>query len=63
MATFRGSEGRSSRGSHLPPGEIKEIEGKAARLPVPRAPPRRPAASLETAQLGDPRLVKVPGSA
>jgi hypothetical protein len=30
---------------------------------VPRAPPRRPAASLETAQLGDPRLVKVPGSA
>ena len=35
-------------------GEIIEIEGKAARFTC---------ATLETAQFGDPRAVKVPGPA
>ena len=43
--------------------EIDEVEWQVARCTCISAPPRRPAATLETAQLGDPRPVKVPGPA
>jgi len=40
-------------------GEIKEIEWQGGQVYLCRgAPPRRPGATLQTAQLGDPRLVK-----